>query len=527
MSRRTRALLLSTVALVALCGLMVAMLVLFPEVSTDDTSTGSSSVGTTTTIPLKPTTGEAATKPTGFENNKTSIYSAVITTPEEEFTLQPNENGYLRVKGHEDLESYANSVSYSYIIEALTDITALAVANSDPENPEAFGFGGEKITSTAAKVTYTDGSTISFEIGDETPDRSGFYLRRDGDKAIYVVDADFASSVMQSSMEYLMMIPVAAPATTQTNSEDTAVVRDVTLSGSIRPSTIRFQVSDTLTGEDQNSQIMTGYFLTEPYYRNVKSGTNLLSVSTYSGFTASDIAMLRPTEADFATFGLDNPYSVCTVNLSIQKSTKETDKDGHEITKFTFYNTFEYTIKLGNTLKDDESMRYALVYHGDELVPMVFEVVTDSLLWAETQYDDVADELLFFTYINEVDSLTLTLDGKTHEFKLTHYPNKDSADEKLKVVSNGNRYNTAAFRNVYQSIMGILRMESTTEKPKGEPVLTLDIKVATETSRDGWVKLYRYSAGKYIAEHDSGEIYMVAAKDVEDTLSICREFLGN
>ena len=201
------------------------------------------------------------------------------------------------------------------------------------------------------------------------------------------------------------------------------------------------------------------------------------------------------------------------------------DEDGNETTTLSFYNTFEYTVKLGTTVKDNEECRYAVVYHGDELVPMVYEVITSSLKWAEVQYDDLADPLLFFTYIDEVETISLTLDGKTTVFELTHYPDKEDADETMKVVSNGKRYNTATFRDLYQSLIGIMRVESTTDKPAGSPVLTVEVQVNTETSRDSWVKLYRYSAGKYLAEHDTGEIYLVGAKDVEETLKQCREFV--
>lgn len=521
MSKRTRTLLISAGALLVMLALLLVVLLLPGGTVTDDDN-DETPAEETTTIAFKPTGG---TRPTGSSAGSSTLQSVTVITSEETFTIAKNESGALRVIGMEDLEDFANTASYSYLEEALSDITALRMINSAPEHPEDFGFDSEAGCVAGLDVTYTDGSRIAFEVGDEAPSGEGYYFRESSSAAIYLVDTGFAETVSKPSTDYLSATPIAAPTTTASNSEDSVVVRDVLLSGTVRPEPVSFQISGAPRTEETNVQIMTGYYLTKPFYRTLKNGTNMLTVTSYSGFMASDIASLRPTETDLAAYGLDTPYSVCTVNLSIQKSTTETDKDGNEVTTLSFYNTFEYTVKLGRTVKDDESCRYAVVYHGDELVPIVYEVATDSLPWAEVQYDDLADPLLFFTYIDEVETFTITLDGKTTAFELTHYPDKEESDENLKVVANGNRYDTATFRDVYQALMGILRAESTTDKPTGEPVLTLDIRTNTDAAHSGWVKLYRYSAGKYLAEHDTGEIYLVGAKDTEDALKQYREFL--
>ncbi len=526
MKKRNGSLLAAVISFAVLLAILIVVLML-PGTETGNTGT-TTTTASTTVIPLTPTTSPSGTQtlPSGTTASKSAIQSATITLPEETFTLEPNTKGVLRVKGHEELEDFVNTSAYAYLVEALTDITALRIINSAPEHPEDFGFDTKEGCTAAVKVLYTDGSAISLEVGDTAPSGEGCYLRRDGSSAIYLVDTNFADTVSMPSSNYLSMIPIATPTTTQTNSADTAVVRDVALSGSVRPEPIVFQVSNTISSKDESAQIMTGYYLTKPFYRSVKNGTDMLSTTTYSGFVASDIAALHPTEEDLEAYGLNDPYSVCTVNLSIQKSSTKTDEDGNEFTELSFYNTFEYTVKLGNVVKDNEECRYALVYHGDELVPMVYEVVTSSLRWAEVQYDDLADPLLFFTYIDQVETFGITLDGEKTLFELTHYPNKEDADSRLKVVANGNRYNSALFRDVYQTLMGILRVESTEETPKGEPMLTLEIETNTDIARGGWIKLYQYSAGKYLAEHESGEIYLVGAKDVEQALATYREFLG-
>ncbi len=524
MSKRTKTLLISIVALVALLGVMMGVILLLPSASDGD-GTNTTTATEATTVVFKPVLSSDSTKPTGTTAGNTTVYSVTVKTPEETFTAAINDQGNLRVKGYEDLEDFANTSYYSDLLGELEEITALRIANSAPQNPEDFGFDTEKGCTAQVEVLYVDGSTLSFEIGNESPKGDGYYFRESNSAAIYVVDSDFVYTVTQPSTSYLSMIPIAAPAVADSNSEDTVVVRDAVLGGTVRPEEIRFQVSSEPKVSNENAQILTGYYLTKPFRRNLKNGTDMLTVSTYSGFYGSGVAMLRPTTADLAKYGLDNPYSTCTVNLSVQKTTTTTDEDGIETTTYSFYNTFEYTVKLGNVVEDDETLRYAVVYHGDELVPIVYEVTTSSLKWAEVQYDDLADELLFFAYINEVKTFAVTLDGATTTFELTHYSDKEDSEENMKVVSEGTRYDVQSFRDVYQALIGILRAESTKDSPTGEPVLALDIQTNTEPSNSYQVKIYSYSASKYLVKHDTGETYLVYAKDVEPALTELRDFL--
>lgn len=520
MSSRTRTLLLSVIALAALMAVLFVFVLPMAD-NPEGEGTATTTTKPTSTIEFKPHESTAPiTKPTGTTPSKSGIDSVTVTLPDETFIIEPNEKGYLRVKGHETLEKYVSTADYSYLIEELTHITALRMINRAPEHPEDFGFDPKKGCAAKLDVVYDDGKTISFEIGDEAPSREGFYFREGSSDAIYLVDAAFVDTVSQPSTGYLSKLPIAAPATTQTNSGDMAVVRDVVLGGTVRPAQISFQISEEAKTAGENAQIMTGYYLTEPYYRTLKSGTNLLAVTAYSGFVASDIAALHPTDEDLKKFGLDNPYSTCTVSLSIQKTTVSQDEDGNEVTSMSFYNTSPYTIKLGNTLKDDEDSRYAIVYSGDTLIPLVYEIVTSSLPWAEVQYDELSDPLLFFTYIDEIDTFSVTLNNETTAFKLTHYADEEDISKNMKVVANNRRYSTTAFRDVFEAFIGIKRHESTTEKPTGEPELILDIETNTESSPDRHIKLYRRSASTYFVEHDTGELYLVMATDVVDAIAL-------
>lgn len=85
---------------------------------------------------------------------------------------------------------------------------------------------------------------------------------------------------------------------------------------------------------------------------------------------------------------------------------------------------------------------------------MIYLVSATSVPWAETQYDDVADVLLFALNIQTVSSVTITNQGTDTIFKLEHFPDEKDTEKNLKVTVDGKQLNTKQFRNLYQVMDG-------------------------------------------------------------------------
>ncbi len=508
MSKRTRTLLISAVALVVL-GALLATLLLLPNASANGD-------GGTTTTAAPDTTVVLVDKP-----DKVTVSSVTVALEDETFTIAPDKNGDLVVKGYEDLPQ--SSTTYDTLASALLSFGAYRMISDSPEHPEDFGFDAEKGGFASLSVTYSDDTSFAFELGDLSPSGEGFYLRKADSSAIYLIDTNFVYTVAAKSTYYLSTTPFTAPIAKEKDEE--VVVRDVTMWGSVRSGELSFQISTDVVEDGQQAQILTGFYVTKPYLRNLKSGTNMLSSSSYYGFTASDVVKVHPTAADLKAYGLDNPYSACTAHVSVKKTTETKDPEtGKSKTSISFHDTFEYTVKLGKETEDGD--RYAVAYHEDEMIPLLYTVSPSSLVWAETQYDDIADELLFFTYIYQVEKMTVKMDGVSTAFDLTHNTEAENRDDQLTVISNGKKYPTADFRTLYTELMQITRKHPTTDKPTGEPLLSIDIVTNTSIAHTGWIKLYRHSAGQYAVLHDTGELYLVDAKDVEGFMATYRKFLN-
>ena len=507
MSKRTRTLLISAVALLALAAVLVVLLFL-PD------GEGANGGTTTTTVP-DPTV-------VLVEKGETVTVSQVnVSLKDERFTILPDKNKDLTVKGYEDLPR--SDASYELLSEVLLAFSAYRLISETPKHPEDFGFNAEEGGNAALEVTYSDNTTFAFEIGDLAPSGEGYYLRKADSTAIYLVDTTFVDTVTAGSLTYLSTMPFTAPVAEK--AQDEVVVRDVTLSGSVRPTPLTFQISTEVFENGQQAQMISGFYLTKPYLRNVKSDTKLLSSSEYYGFAADKVAKVRPTAADLKAYGLDSPYSECLSHITVKRITETLDEEtGDKKSTLSFYNTFEYRVKLGKETED--GLRYAVVYMDDDMVPLLYVVDPLTVTWAETQYDDLADLLLFFTYIDQVEKMTILMDGTGTTFNLTHHADEEDRDAQLTVIANGKQYKTSSFRTLYTEGRQITRKAALTTKPTGETLLRIDIVTNTSIAHTGWIKLYQQSAGKYAVLHDTGESYLVDAKDVESFMTSYRRFLS-
>lgn len=510
MSKRTRTLLLSGVAVAVLAVLLVVVL-LIPAPDNGDT--------TTTTTQAEETVLVWDKSAADAQGKSIKVTSVSIAFGDESYTMTANKDGNLVLDQYADLPHDNGSIVT--LTNQLLKIEAIRLIDKAPAQPEKYGFGGDVITVSA---TYTDGSSIAFEIADENPDQSGRYLRDKESGAVYLYDAGDAKTFALTGIQYLTKSPMVSPEihTEEEAVSDTVVLRDAELSGSIRPSSIYFHVSSEPIVEGGVEASSTGYFIQRPYFRGVKMNSTLLDTAVYSNLYVDSVEAVYPTAGQLEEYGLKTPYSQCTVTFAARHETVTKNENDKTVTTYSYYNALEYTVKIGNEAGD--GLRYAVVYAEDELFPVVYRVKAKNIEWCEAQYDDVADSLLFYTYIVKVQDVSITADGKTTKFDLKHSVT-DKGNNHLVVKAGGITYDADKFRNLYQSMMSLQRLSATTDKPSGEPVFALKITPNTDTVPATDVKIYPYSGSKYLAAHASGETYLIDAKAVEPFLKNYQEFL--
>lgn len=512
MSKRTRTLLLAGIAVVVLAAMLVVLLLLpQPDEDTD---------GGTTTTTAPDTSVTLLDKITGENEEEITVTKVTITYGDESYSLSANDDGDLLLDNYKDLPH--NSSKQSSLSSELESIVADRLIAEAPDNPQDYGFDTETGATATVSATYSDGSTYAFELGGEAPSGDGRYLREQGKTAVYLYDSYAAEVFLQKEFTYLSKSPLTTPSAKDGDeyANDTVVLRDAELSGSVRDKTIFFQVADNTANENG---LLFGYVIQKPYYRGVNSNSSVVEYTTFSSLTASDIAMVNPTAADLKACGFNTPYSQATFNLAVQHSETSTDDEGNEATTISYYNVFKYTVKLGD--KNEDGLRYMVVYAEDELFPIVYLISESGVAWANVQYDDIADSLLFLMYITDVEQMTVNVNGVETVFDLEHIEDEDDRDKNLIVTAGGKTYDTPGFREIYQGLMSLTRSGSTQEVPDVEPTLTLKMIANKDGVRNVDLAIYRQSGSKYVVKHSGGEIYQINAKEVESFLTTYQQYL--
>ncbi len=499
LAKRTRTLLFSAIALVAVIGLLVALLLLLPE----PTETPDDTVPDTTITLLN-------------KKNKVSLTEAVVAVGNRSHTVLLTKEKLYTVKGFEDLPlDQGRLVEFA---DVLKTVTATRLVAEVPESPAEFGFDTDTMLSVTA--VFSDDTTYAFELGNPDPSGEGCYLREVGKSAVYVADVAFCKTVSQDKTEFLSLYPITPPESD--DPADTVAVRDVLLNGTVRPEPIYYEVAET-PPDNSEVLILTGYVLKKPHYHTVDKDTSSLAPATFSNLMASGVEKVRPTAAQLATYGLTNPYSACTVNLAM-KHVETKMVDGKEQETTTYHTVFNYTVRLGKT--NDNGEYYGTVYAEGNLIPIVYRFPKSVVPWAEDQYEDVADDMLFFQYIQNINTFGLTADGQTTTFTLSHHPNAEETDKKLTVKSKGKIYDTGSFRKLYASLMGLYRQDGFDGKPRGPLLLTIDYTPNKQYGEPIHIEIYEHTAGSCLAVHRTGERHLINARDIQDFLNKYKKFLN-
>ncbi len=502
LAKRTRTLLIAAISLVAVVGLLVALLFLLPEQEPDEPDTPT--VDTSVTLLSK-------------NSSKVDLVSAVVSVDGRSHTVRLTEEELYTVEGYDDLP-LDQGLLFEFAETLLTVKTSRLVVEQ-PDTPTDFGFDTD--TTLSVSATYSDGTAFAFELGNPDPSGEGCYLRETGKAAIYLMESTFCETVSYDKTQFLNWSPITAPESDDT--ADTVAVRDVLLTGTVRPEPIYFEVAEQpKDGED--TLIITGYVLKKPYFHTVDKDTPLLVPTNFSNLTAEGVAKVYPTNADLAAYGLTKPYSACTVNLALKNVKTALNDAGKEVETITYHTVFNYTIKLGKT--DEDGRYYGIVYQEGKLIPIVYQFPKSTVEWVDDQYEEIADDMLFFQYIYNVKTFSLTADGKTTAFALTHHLDAEETDDKLTVKAGGKKYDTGSFRKLYAALMGLYRTQASTEAPKGELLLKI---AYTQDSRYGdpvSVEIYEHTAGSCLVIHETGERHLINARDVQETLKLYQRFLA-
>lgn len=460
------------------------------------------------------------------DKNAISNISKISVENEDKFEIVPDK----KIENTDDDGNKSESVQYKLvgytdIPQDYTKISDFAESLLDVKAENKLeGKWSDKdcgLDKPAAVVTVTmaDKSSFDLKVGSKVPDgKNNYYVKCSLKKDdIYIVASDFYDSATNTVLSYVdtqLINALESSGDSDSYFNDSKLVKydEILIGGTHNANQIK------LTYHESNVDSLL-YRISEPVTTFASdSAISSLLTPLSSGMTASNTAIVYPTDADLKKTGLDNPYF--TVKYTVKGKS--------------------YTVKFSkqNALTDG----YYCCMVND--VPVIYEIMNSTYEFVEWTITDIRSSILYSRNIETIDTMTYELDGKSTEYTIKYDKVKseetttaqqtDSAnqtttkaaeDYKISIYSNSAELDAKSFQTLYSHLILVSPMDylKVGEKaPEGNPVLTVTCK-----NHDGTtdvMKFVKYSDRYYSLTINGIGDALIRYDVVDDLMNEIRSF---
>lgn len=385
------------------------------------------------------------------------------------------------------------SVSQDFTAEQsmVNNLDEFEAKKTAEENVTDFAKYGLDDPQTVITVTYTDGEVKTMSIGDEAPDARYAYARIDEEDTVYMVYQRKLTYYTGKVTDYVNLTMIDKPA-----DDDWPDYGVLTIMRKDLDYDMKFENDTSTLAGGISSQVMT-----EPVfsYLNITNSTD--TTHGMWGLTASECVLIEPSEEDFRSYGIDDPY--CEVTLT---------GDG-----------YDYDLKIGNAVYEqdedgnntDNVVSYYCYVTGSKGRECIYSVAAASLPWASIKAEDVISSLMTTNYIYDLDSIEVRTEDKTYAFEVesngssTEELPDDANPEVTKVTLDGKELDVENFKSYYLYIMGCPTDEICFEEPSGDSVLTVTMN--KKAGGEDVMEFYKDSSRRYIVKLNGVPSYRISS----------------
>jgi len=428
---------ITTVVLIA----GIVLLIIFDPFSKPDTTTPDDPIAEDTTITLmdKSKKNEVIVQRVDIQN-ESGTYSILYDKNEDLFYL----------------EGYADVLLSTAMSDQLQEYTAKLIAIEKIDDGHSLkDYGLDKPTSSV-KVTFTDKSTTTIQVGNETPDKTGYYVSTDAAEGVYIFESDAVLLFTYSKTAFVDVTLISTPTVKSDDADGKALLKQVSYSGSAYPTPLVVRRSYQTDSEEMG---LFSYIITKPYQRGTNDTVSSM-LGTFTGLYAEQALVIKPTATEKKAMGFDDPLTVMEVVMAVETSDKENQD------KIRYYNETVSTVTIGSM--DDNN--YVVMVDGLDIIFLVEKSSLSAL--AERTYENTVNPLLFAKNITDVSRISISIEDVTYDFALKHFDTENN-DTSLKVTVDGTTYPTDDFRELYTILMTLERYGSSNQKPTGTPVMSV------------------------------------------------------
>jgi len=397
------------------------------------------------------------------------------------------------LKGYEDIDLSED------LVTVMKGYTATIVATEQVKNPGKLkDYGLDKPESTA-RITYADGTTVTLKLGKELPSGDGYYGTLDAKEGVFMFDADSVSMYRFRAAAFADTVLVSTPTVKKDDTYGSAVLKEIQYTGKNYAQPFTMRRSYHTDGEELQ---LFSYIISAPYLRGTTDATAGY-LSSMKSLNASHALYLHPTEDQKAKLGFNDPLAKIRLTMAVETSKSE-DENAPNI----YYNESSAVLTIGST---DSDGNYRAMLNGIDAIFLLEKEAFSSI--ADRTYENSVNELLFLKNIDQLGRITIEIDGKTTDFQLKHYPNEEKLDDQMTVTAENKTLSTTDFRELYQLLMGLARMETLDKIPEGKPVMT--VKMYTTEGKFYMGATYHSISGTLCAvETTEGEVFATRWRNV-------------
>lgn len=448
----------SVLAVAVLVGGTVAVIKLIPE-KEDDTS----SVATVEDITvLEKNADDFKTVTVTNKNGSFKLYSETVVT---ESSSSDSSSGSTETVNWY-FNGYAKELLNSSRISGVASAAANISASREVTERTAADCGLEKPV-IKVDVVPKEGEGYTVLIGDESPDKTGYYLKLSNSDKIYVVGSDVYASfdftmLDMANSDPLPAFPVTDDMTDYKDDSGKLITCDkITVSGKNFPESVVIEAND----DEQLSDYAT-FIVTSPTRRIAENVDGLLTMFQ-NGLATNGAYSLDASAASLAKFGLNNPDISITVEVKGKKLTY----------KFA--------------LQEDGS--YAAWCDG---VKLIKKVDAASVAFASYTAKDFYSSWVALISINDLSGFTFKSGDTAYNFGIATEKDEESGNDYI-ITYNGETIDTESFQTFYQECISVSCTDYTVEKVSGTPEFEM-VFTYTDTARGKYeVKFYKASETRY------------------------------
>lgn len=354
--------------------------------------------------PAQTTAAEVLTTKLLYEKTPDSVKSVEVKNETDEFKIFRSGNGEYTVEGYEN-----GYEVYDYAVKSVFDSAiSITAQKTIAENVTDMSKYGLKNPSVKVKLNLADGKSMTICFGDVVPMTSTVYFCIDGENTVYSVLSSRKDTF--SIIKPQLLNPTLVPTPEKLDTGKYPTVRELIVERPDLPYNMHIVYNEE----------MNEHQLVEPIDMALSLTAKTVVQNGLYGLTGVAAIKTDPTEKDLVTAGLDNPTGRITMKSDAG----------------------DYTVLFGLPVDGAEPGFLAMLEGGN----VIYQVYASAVPWMTVDVTNITTGYIFETTLDKVDTLTVTMGGKTEKFTKSGLYSDGTAE----IKRNGTSMDTAMFRDFFE-----------------------------------------------------------------------------